>query len=341
MNQSVDQTAALRSGLEEFLSRERGCPVTVSGLKRLTGGTSHETWAFDLQENTRSTLIPLVLRRDFSADVLDLELGTEFSLLQALYDDGIPVPRPLYCVQEQSTIETPFMISERLDGKDIRKEMAANPDRAVSLGGCLTEIQASIHAIEWQELIAKTNLILPENPAAYQVELWTKTLVDNLISPEPMLSYAVSWLLSHLPKNAPLAMVHGDFKANNLLFDSGGRIAVIDWELSHVGDPYEDLAFTLLWTTRFDIVGGMLSRDEYLSCYEKAVGQSVDPERLFYWQVFSLVKLAAIFLKGFREDEANQSARPARMMLVRAIPWVSAQLGSLFVEHDEGRGVKI
>ena len=116
---------------------------------------------------------------------------------------------------------------------------------------------------------------------------------------------------------------------------------MIDWELAHVGDPYEDLAFTLLWTTRFDIVGGMLSREAYLHCYEKTTGQKVDPERLFYWQVFAWVKLAAIFLKGFCEDEANQSARPARIMLVRAIPWISVQLGKLFAEHHEGQGVKI
>ncbi|MCB1667386.1 MAG: phosphotransferase family protein [Porticoccaceae bacterium] len=341
MSPLLDQAATLRSGLEIFLSGERGCPVTVSGLKRLTGGTSHETWAFDLHENNQSDVMPLVLRRDFSADVLDLELGTEFSLLQALYDDGIPVPRPLYCVQTESPIETPFMISERLDGKDIRKEMAANPERAVSLGERLTDIQASVHAIDWKLLIAKTNLKLPENPAAYQVDLWTKTLTDNLIEPEPMLSYAASWLECHLPHDVPLAMIHGDFKANNLLFDSNGRIAVIDWELAHVGDPYEDLAFTLLWTTRFDIVGGMLSREAYLHCYEKTTGQKVDPERLFYWQVFAWVKLAAIFLKGFCEDEANQSARPARIMLVRAIPWISVQLGKLFAEHHEGQGVKI
>lgn len=337
MNRPQNQADTLASGLEGFLSASYGEQVLVSGVRRLTGGTSHETWAFDASFVSRAQdRLEFVLRRDFSKDVLDLDLKTEFALLTALYQAGIPVPQACFCVADNSPIGTPFIISERLNGTDIRKVMAQYSGAVSSLGKTLTSIQASIHQLDWLPVVVNTKLAVNGSPIKYQVEKWCESVKENIVAPEPLLGFAVNWLRTNLPIDAPIALIHGDFKANNLLIDSDNRVAVIDWELAHIGDPYEDLAFTLLWTTPHDIVGGMLSRNDYLACYEKSSGQSIDQERLCYWQIFALVKLAAIFLKGFNEKNSNEIERPTRIMLLRAMPWINAQLGELLSEHYKG-----
>ena len=147
--------------------------------------------------------------------------------------------------------------------------------------------------------------------------------------PQPLLSAAIDWLGAHAPDDSPCALVHGDFKANNLVFDASGRIAVIDWELSHIGDPLEDLAFTMLWTSQYDLVGGMLSEQDYIAAYEHASGSRVDRERLFFWRLFAQVKIAAIFLKGLSTATGDDFVRPSLVMLGRAMPWVEQRIAEL------------
>lgn len=325
---AVSQSEGLRAGLEAYLSSAYEGKVSVAELRRLTGGTSHETWSFDLLRNNAVT--PLVLRRDFSGDPLHLSLSAEFGILRSLFDLGIPVPEPHFCEQNNPALGSSFIISERLQGRDIRKEMAKNSSAARQLGQRLTEIQARIHQIDWSSFVSAAGLSVTEKPVVHEVSSWCDLACRYQVTVEPMLRYAIDWLEAKVPESASVCLVHGDFKANNLLLDSNNRVAVIDWELAHIGDPYEDLAFTMLWTTEHDIVGGMLERSEYLSYYEKATGEPVDLERLRYWQVFSLVKLAAIFFKGYADDIIDQVERPSRLMLVKAMPWINYQLAFLF-----------
>jgi len=319
----------LHEGLSAYLVSRYGASVKVSGLRRLTGGTSHETWAFDLHTSAADSTRALILRRDFSDDRLDLDLATEFALLQRLFAAGLPVPEPVFCERENSPILTPFLISERLSGTDIRKQMAKDKQGAGELGLKLTAIQAGIHKLDWQRVLG--DILPPPLPtaAAAEVSRWSRIANECSSTPKPLLSAAIDWLGAHAPKDSPCALVHGDFKANNLVFDPTGRVAVIDWELSHLGDPLEDLAFTMLWTSQYDLVGGMLSAEDYIAAYEHASGSLVDRDRLFFRQLFAQVKIAAIFLKGLRTETADAVARPSLVMLGRALPWVEQRIAEL------------
>jgi aminoglycoside phosphotransferase (APT) family kinase protein len=322
----------LHDGLSAYLVSRYGESAKVSGLRRLTGGTSHETWAFDLHTDASGnpqTSRSLILRRDFSGDQLDLDLATEFALLQRLFKAGIPVPEPVFCEHQNSPITTPFIISERLSGTDIRKQMAKSRDGARELGLKLTAIQASIHKLDWQQTLG--DILPPPSPTASTVEVsrWSRIANKCSLSPQPLLSAAIDWLGANAPHDSPCALVHGDFKANNLVFDATGRVAVIDWELSHLGDPLEDLAFTMLWTSQYDLVGGMLSTEDYIAAYEQASGSPVDHDRLFFWQLFAQVKIAAIFLKGLQTETPDAFARPSLVMLGRALPWVEQRIAEL------------
>jgi aminoglycoside phosphotransferase (APT) family kinase protein len=320
----------LHAGLSTFLAQRCGKPVSVTGLRRLTGGTSHETWAFELCIDSRlSSPRSLILRRDFSKDLLDLDLATEFALLQRLYAAGVPVPEPLFCEHENSPLTTPFIISERFSGTDIRKQMARDGSGAKELALKLVAIQAQIHNVDWRRVLRGV-LPPPDGDAiAIQMLRWSQIATECSRESQPLLSAAIDWLDAHPPGESLLTLVHGDFKTNNLVLDRSGRVAVIDWELSHIGDPLEDLAFTMLWTSQYDLVGGILSEEDYIAAYEAETGSRVDRERLFYWQMFSLVKIAAIFMKGMSATAANASIRPSLIMLDRAIPWVERRAATL------------
>ncbi len=323
-------TERLCEGLTTYLVTTRGPSITVRELRRLTGGTSHETWAFDLYPDGRADQKPqaMILRRDFSQDHLDLTLATEFPLLKRLHAAGVPVPEPLYCESDSRWLGTAFIISERLAGADIRKRMATGSDGARELGLELAGILARIHRLDGRKLVA--GLMSAETDvAAEQVRRWSGIALEFVRSPSPLLLAAIDWLAAHTPNGNGCALVHGDFKANNLVFDSTGRVAVIDWELSHLGDPLEDLAFTMLWTSKYDLVGGMLSDQAFIKAYEQASGTTVDRERLFFWQMFAQVKIAAIFLKGIVTPNSAVFPRPSLVQLGRAMPWVEQRLAEL------------
>ena len=133
----------------------------------------------------------------------------------------------------------------------------------------------------------------------------------------PLLRAAIAWLEAHVPALDRPCIVHGDFKANNILWSEAGEPVVLDWELAHMGDPAEDLAWTMLWTTRDDIVCGLLSPQDYLAAYEQASGAAVDRERLFFWQLFALVKLCEILRSGSGTVRNEDDLGPSHALLSR------------------------
>lgn len=306
-------TGGLAAALETYLGARLGRGVKVSGLSRLAGGASHETWAFTLDDPVDGEL-RLVLRKVAEDGPLDGDLNAEFDLLTALYADGLPVPRPYWCEVGDSPLERPFLVIERVDGSDVRKVLAdpvRTPDRA-ALGANLVRLQARIHATppraEWGT----------GSPPAAEVEHWAAAAAATG-RVGPLVDAAIGRLRADAPAPGRAGLVHGDFKANNLLFGRSGAVTVLDWELAHLGDPIEDLAWTMLWTTRFDLVGGLLPAAEYVRAYEAASGTAVDPDRLAFWHLFALVKLAAILLAGCAEPAGGRPVRPSMQLLGRAV----------------------
>jgi aminoglycoside phosphotransferase (APT) family kinase protein len=301
----------LRTRLGEALGRR----VEVSGLRRVAGGASRQTWSCDLRIGAR--VMPLIVRRDIADGLLDTDGDGEFRLLDALHQLELPVPRPWLRTG-------PMTVVERIAGVDARKLMA-HPGRAhdpQALGEELVRIQVALHEIDWRRLAGV--LDAPDGaPHRRELDHWEQILTRTGIEAEPLLRAAISWLDAHPPPATELALVHGDFKANNLLVSPDGRVTVLDWEMAHIGDPVEDLAWTRLWRTEADLVGGMLEPDAYIAAYEAARGVDVDPDALLFWELFSLVKLAAILLTGVRDGAANL---PTLKLLGRATPHVEGQI---------------
>lgn len=309
---SDDLVAELRRSAAGLLGRE----VEVRDLRRIPGGASHETWSCDVHDGAR--VHPVIVRRDIAGGLLETDGPGEFALLGTLHELGQPVPR-------QWLRTADLTVMERVPGRDARKLMADSEREfdARDIGLQLVGIQAGLHAVDWRNHLSRA-LPAPVD----EVERWARVVDANRVGAEPVLAAAIYWLGANTPDPAAHVVVHGDFKANNLLVSRDAGAIVIDWEMTHLGDPLEDLAWTLLWDTPYDLVGGMLSRADYLCAYEQASGTTIDPEALFFWEVHALVKLAGIFLTGVRPGAAQL---PTLQMLGRSIPHIdrliAARLG--------------
>ncbi|AEH10053.1 MULTISPECIES: phosphotransferase family protein [Protofrankia] len=318
--------AGLEVSLREFLGAQLDRQVDLTGLRRLAGGTAHETWAFDLRDGERQELHRLVLRRSIERGMLDGDLRAEFDLLATLDRLAVPVPRPRWCVTEDSPLTQPFMIIDRVDGTDIRKHLATHPETdRHRLGVELVRLQARLHRLDWQDCLPP--LARSARGTLHEIERWAREIDASSVDPGPLLRAATELLRDRPPKTSRRCLVHGDFKTNNLLLGADGNVTVLDWELAHLGDPLEDIAWTMLWTTRWDLVGGLLSVQEYLATYQEETGTAIDPEALLPWRIFALVKLAAIFLTGV--TRGGPLASPTLRLMGRGLHHIEAQLAEL------------
>jgi aminoglycoside phosphotransferase (APT) family kinase protein len=115
--------------------------------------------------------------------------------------------------------------------------------------------------------------------------------------PSAVFELVFRWLEAHLPPPAETACVHGDFRMGNLLVDANGLVAVLDWELSHRGDPVEDLGWFCVRSWRFGLAGeagGVCSREAWLANYAGATGRVIEPRHLHFWEMFGTLKWGVI-----------------------------------------------
>ena len=308
---------SLADKLAAVLERAGGA-MRIESLKRLTGGAAHETWAFDAVDGGGGRHA-LVLRRALSDGLCTNTIGAEFALLERLHRRGLPVARPWLCGVDASELGAPYMVTARAGARDLRKQLAhaqGTADRA-ALARDVVRLQVTLHAVEDEAL-----------PANDPLARWA-TFIEGTHQPWPMLAIAIDWLRDRPLASSATTLVHGDFKANNLVFGDTGAMTVIDWELAHRGDPLEDVAWTLQWTTADDIVDGLLPRASYLDAYADLSGRPIDTDRLHYWEVFAQVKLAAMFLAGAAPRAQGRGVRPSYVQLYRALPVLEKRLARL------------
>ena len=133
-----------------------------------------------------------------------------------------------------------------------------------------------------------------------------------------MIDYTARWLLDHLPGDFRMALVHNDFRNGNLMISPQGVVAVLDWEVAHIGDPMRDLGWVCTNSWRFGCselpVGGFGSYDDLFAGYEAVSGQAVAPGRVKFWEVFGSFWWAIGCLgmaKHYRTGPDNTVERPA------------------------------
>ncbi len=310
---AADDELASRVG--SFITSKTGASaVAISGLRRLTGGASRETWSLDstiTHADGHDETLPLILQRDVRGAPKELSRPMEFALMRAAFDAGVPAPEPMWMGDETIGAGESFFVrcveGETLPRRLLREEVYAKARDAMpaQLGKAL----AQIHRIDpaKQGLAALPGPPASVPPAEYEVRRYEQIFRMIASEPHPAFELAFRWLAARVAsqRNASRqrTLVHGDFRIGNVLFGAEGLRLVLDWELAHLGDPMEDLGFICVRSWRFGgpkPVGGIGEREPFFAAYEAAGGGKVDPERVHFWEVFGNLRWGIICLSQAR-----------------------------------------
>lgn len=289
----------LADALAACLGRTWGQPVAIEALSRIPGGASRQTWRFDAV--VAGERRPLILRSDPGASLIETERATEFAVLACVHG-RLPVPRPVLIEPEGAELGTPFFVMERIDGGTAASPFTPEPygAHAAALGQAFFTHLGTLATIDPAGFAAGGTAPAADRCWRIALDRWAGVIEADELHPQPIVRAAIRWLRANPPPPAArVAIVHGDFRSGNFLHDDAGRLlAILDWELAHLGDPLEDLAWALepMWD-HFDPsrAGGMLPHAEAIALWEQASGLRADPAALAWWALFASVKGQAIW----------------------------------------------
>lgn len=327
----------LEQRIEEYLKAKQpeAQGLSVSNLVRIPGGASRETWSFDARWNEQGGEVSrgYVLRRDPDASLLDTDRDIEFRAMEAVRPQGVPVPEMYWLETDSRWLERPFFLMEKVDGCETSPQkllfdpayLRVHPQ----LASAFVEILARIHAVDSQALglAAIGGLGAPPDPdrcGETEIAKWESVVDQEALEPQPVLRAAVTWLRRHQPPPAQrVVLVHADYRTGNFLFNAEGEIrAILDWEMVHLGDPLEDVAWACIRPWRWagdERIGGLMERSEFYRRYVEASGFAVNEDAVRFWEVLGNLKLAAIFLTGGRSFCQGRTGSIMMSLLARNI----------------------
>jgi aminoglycoside phosphotransferase (APT) family kinase protein len=330
MTHDLDATARVRPGeelpvasVEAYLAQQfpdAAGPLTVEQFPH-----GHSNLTYLLRVGDRE----FVLRRPpFGNQVKTAhDMGREFRVLSKLCAVYPTAPRPYFYCDDESVLGAPFYVMERRRGVVLRRattpDPAIDPPTARRLSTALIDNLALLHALDYKAA-GLADLGKPEGYVARQVTGWINRYTNARTDPFPEMDRIAQWLTDHMPKESGAALIHNDYKYDNLVLapdDLTRIVAVLDWEMATVGDPLMDLGTTLgYWveagdpeSTHANAVGptalpGSLTRQELVARYAEKTGRDVSGV-LFYY-CFGLYKIAVIiqqiyarFVRGDTRDE--------------------------------------
>lgn len=320
-------TAAVRTGEELNLTaladHLRGKIEGVDqgiNVQQFPGGHSNLTYLLHIADKE------YVLRRAPLGPVAPKahDMIREYHILEAVHPHFPPAPEVYLLCEDASIIGAPFYLMQRRRGVVLRSqippEISAHENYSTRISRAFVDCMIQLHAVD-VERHGLMSLGKPEGFVARQVKGWSERWERARTEPSPEMDRVMVWLAATIPPSGPPTLVHNDFKLDNVMLDPSNpdRIeAVLDWEMTTVGDPLSDLGLTLCYWSSALVPGttleavttgpGWWSRDEFVAHYSKSTGR--DASTLPWHEVFGVFKLAVIlqqiyfrFWRGQTNDE--------------------------------------
>ncbi|MGQ0625265.1 MAG: phosphotransferase family protein [Sporichthyaceae bacterium] len=312
----------LRDRLTAFLTHELGQDareIEVDEPALLGGGSSKTNWAVSARwaaasgEEWAPKTVELILRQEPSAGVVNTGLAQEFALLRVL-NGAARAPGVLWLDADARWFERPSLLALRHRGRAdrsvlrTRDPLGLGPEGRLALAGELAQLLAWVHAVPRPTVAA----VLPDPGADSgrgELRRWEREL-DELGDHGADLAEVRAWLHAQCPDPARTRLVHGDFRPANALVHDGHISALLDWELAHLGDPCDDLGWYTCSIYRVEHFPEGWGVEEFLGCYVRAGGHLPEPNRLRYWQVLAVFRLAVIALRAARNVELGLAPGP-------------------------------
>ncbi len=304
-------------------------------IKQFKGGQSNPTYLLETPKRR------YVLRRKPPGKLLPSAhaVDREYRVIRALHAQGFPVAEPLlYCGDEMIT-GTAFYVMSFVDGRVFWEPQmpSSSPAERAAVYDAMNRIIARLHSFDPVD-IGLSDFGKGENYVARQVERWSKQYRSSETETIDEMERLIEWLPSHIPPAEPARLVHGDYRLDNLIFarDEPEIIAVLDWELSTLGDPLADFTYHLMaWHMPHSesaagtatLIGhdlgalGIPSMADYVDDYVVRTGLDPRPHLPAYL-AYNFFRIAAI-LQGIigrvRDGTATSEFAPARAEMIRPL----------------------
>lgn len=321
--------------LEHYLTtnvKDFAGPLTV---KQFKGGQSNPTYLLETPARR------YVLRRKPPGKLLPSAhaVDREYRVIRALHTQGFPVAKPLlYCADER-VAGTPFYVMSCVDGRVFWEPQmpGSNPAERAAVYDAMNDTIARLHAFD-PAGIGLSDFGRGENYVARQVERWSKQYRASETEKIDAMERLIEWLPSHIPPGGPPRLVHGDYRLDNLIVAAAEPkiLAVLDWELSTLGDPLADFTYHLMaWhmphsesaAGTASLVGhdlgrlGIPSMADYVEAYVARTGLDPRPALPVYL-AYNFFRIAAI-LQGIigrvRDGTATSEFAPAKAEMIRPL----------------------
>ncbi len=307
------------AGLSSFLAMHLPGDWQALSLAQFVGGQSNPTYRI------RAGKADYVLRKKPSGALAPSAhaIDREFRVMQALAAAGLTVPRPHLYVNDASLLGTAFYVMPFVDGTVFKDPALPGMrcEQRQSIYNAMNDALASLHRVD-PHAVGLGDFGRAGDYYARQVRRWTDQYRALAMEPSADMEALIAWLPMHLPKHESLCLVHGDFRLENLIFDSAGLrlLAILDWELSTLGDPLADLAYNMMaWYLPERAFGGFSDRDisgigipteaEYLARYCAGSGRDSLPNWSFY-VAFAMFRLASILFGVLRRGLDGNASSP-------------------------------
>lgn len=299
----ADLAAALGAAMARV-----GLGGPVAELVRLTGGANMESWRFRMAGRA------YVLRRAPSPQWLQgraLDMAGEAAIVRHARAGGVPAPAVVAECTWDDAVGAGYVM-ECLPG-------SADPEAALDGSGLLTQDIA--------QALARIHALDPAG-AAHLPRLEPASGVDRLATQfaeaggdRPIIALGLAWLRAHLPPAVPPVVVHGDLRIGNLMVDQGRLSGVLDWELAHLGDGHEDLAYGCMTVWRFGRIDrpafGLTDIASLATAYRAAGGEAFDAARFRFWLVYRTVWWALGCLEMGRAWRSGADRSLERVVVAR------------------------
>ena len=297
----------LAQGLERVMARA-GRRGAVTDLLRLSGGANMQSWRFELGGEA------FVLRRAPSEEWVatrQLDMAKEAEVIRTARAGGVLAPEVVAELAPQDDIGLGFVMLCAPGSPDPEKALSSPPALLAEIATAL----AGVHALD-----PATLPFLPVLEPAAGVEALALQFAEAG-GDRPPIALGLAWLRANLPPPAQLRVLHGDLRIGNLMVEDGRLSAVLDWELAHLGDAHEDLAFGCMTVWRFgrlDKQGfGLGSVADLARAYEAAGGTAFEPARFRFWLVYRTVWWALSCLSMGRAWRSGADRSLERVVVAR------------------------
>ena len=301
--------------------------ISLLSFERIFGGASRETYKIRIKDQFNNEE-KLILRRTQESSLIETSQSTEYLAYSAYQDTSVPVPLMIDINEDQEILGAPFMLMQQLDG------VAASPftpnvysPHEQKLGEQFWSILGEIAKKDIADDFINQFDNTETNPCwKKELDKWVGVIREDSISVEPILEAGIRKLYGNAPKESKKkSLVHGDYRNGNFLFLEDRITGILDWEMAHIGEPLEDLAWALspIWSWQDkEKPAYLIARQEALSIWEKASGLTIDENDLKWWELFACIKGMAIWISAGNEFKTGKNIDPINLFS----PWIPGDI---------------